>query len=109
MLRKPSAIPAPRYSLSSVSDSFKQRSDFIASVERGEKRLDQRQAVELLDYALQVESRRTAAITASHDLLVTLAAVALVSCGVLGYGIRSVPREHWPRLRSTERAPEPRP
>ena len=92
--------------LSSVSDSLKQRSDFIAAVERGEKRLDQRQALELLDYATQVESRRTAAISASHDLLVTLAAMALVSCAVLGYGIRSVPREHWPRLRSTERGPE---
>lgn len=92
--------------LSSVSDTWKDRSDFVASVERGEKRLDQRQAMELLDYSLQVESRRTAAITASRDLMITLAAVALVSCGVLAYGIRSVPREHWPRLRSSDRVAE---
>ena len=92
--------------LSSVSDTWKERSDYIASVERGEKHLDQRQAMELLDYSLQVEAKRTAAIVASHDLILTLGIVALVSCGVLAYGIRSVPRERWPRLGSSDRAVE---
>jgi hypothetical protein len=84
--------------LGSVSDTWKERSDFIASVERGEKTLDQRQSIGLLRFALQVEERRTAAIAASRDLLLTLSLIQLVSCAVLVFGIRAVPREHWPRL-----------
>jgi len=84
--------------LGSVSETWKERSDFIAAVERGDKSLDQRQAIGLLRVALQVEERRTAAILASRDLLITLSLVELVSCAVLAFGIRSVPREHWPRL-----------
>jgi hypothetical protein len=84
--------------LSSVSDTWQERSDFVASVERGEKQLSQQQAMGLLRHALEVESKRTSAIEASRDLLFVLAAIALVSCGVLAIGIRGVPREHWPRL-----------
>lgn len=84
--------------LSSVSDTWQERSDFIASVERGEKQLSQQQAMGLLRQALEVESKRTSAIAASRDLLFLLAAIALVSCAVLAIGIRGVPREHWPRL-----------
>ena len=84
--------------LGSVSDTWKERSDFIAAVERGDKPLDRRQAVGLLRVALQVEERRTTAIVASRDLLVTLSLVELVSCAVLVFGIRGVPREHWPRF-----------
>jgi hypothetical protein len=84
--------------LSSVSDTWQGRSDFIASVERGEKQLSQQQAMGLLRHALEVESKRTSAIEANRDLLVVLSAIALVSCGVLAIGIRGVPREHWPRL-----------
>jgi hypothetical protein len=84
--------------LASVSATWKERSDFIASVERGEKTLNERQAVTVLRFALDVESKRTAAITASRDLLIVLSAVALAACIVLGIGIRSVPREHWPRV-----------
>jgi hypothetical protein len=88
------------------SDTWKGRNDFVAAVERGEKSLDERQAIGLLRVALQVEQRRTSALVASRDLLITLALVALASCVVLAFGIRSVPREHWPRLnlsRSSER------
>ena len=84
--------------LSSVSDTLAERDAFIGAVERGEKRLDARQAIGLLRVSMDVESRRTAALIASRDLLVALSAIALVSCGVLAIGIRSVPREHWPRL-----------
>ena len=55
--------------LSSVSDTWQERSDFIASVERGEKQLSQQQAMGLLRQALEVESKRTSAIAASRDLL----------------------------------------
>ena len=52
-----------------------------------------------------MESRRTAAIGASRELLVELAVIAVLACGVLTLGIRQVPREHWPRLQFG-RAPE---
>ena len=85
--------------LGTVSETWKERSDFIAAVERGEKPLDRRQAVDLLRIALEVEARRTTAIVATRDLMIVLTAIAVVSCAVLGLGIRSVPREHWPRFR----------
>ena len=84
--------------LESVSESWKDRSDFIAAAARGEKTLSQRQATDLLRLALDVEARRTAAIVASRDLLTVLSGMAFVSCCVLAVGIRGVPREHWPRF-----------
>ena len=84
--------------LAKVSATEKDRSDFIAAVAAGKKPLDQRQAVELLQWQLEVESRRTEAIAASRDLLIELSAIAFASCIVLGIGIRGVPRQHWPRF-----------
>jgi hypothetical protein len=84
--------------LGSVSDTLKERSEFIGAVEHGQKPLTERQAVGLLRIQLEVEEKRTAAIAASRDLLIALAAIALASCAVLAVGIRSVPREHWPRV-----------
>lgn len=84
--------------LASVSASERDRSDFIAAVAAGKKPLNQQQAVDLLQWALEVEARRTAAIVASRDLLIELSAIAFASCVVLGIGIRGVPREHWPRF-----------
>ena len=92
--------------LGSVGDSWKDRSDYIAAVERGEKPLQPRQALGLLRLSLDVEAKRTAAITASRDLLVELSAIAGLCCGVLVFGIRSVPREHWPRMRLGRSSPE---
>jgi hypothetical protein len=86
--------------LSDMGTTWKDRNDFIAAVERGEKPLEQRQALGILRYSLDVEAKRTEAITAARDLLFVLSAIALASCVVLGLGIRSVPREHWPRFRS---------
>jgi hypothetical protein len=84
--------------LSDVSVTFKNRNEFISAVERGEKTLDQRQALGLLRYSLDVEAKRTEAITAMRDLLVMLSAIALLACCGLALGIRTVPREHWPRF-----------
>jgi hypothetical protein len=84
--------------LASVSETEKDRDAFIASVERGEKALDPRQSLSLLRVGLDVETKRTAAIVASRDLLVELAAIGLVSCIVLAVGVRSVPRTYWPRF-----------
>jgi hypothetical protein len=84
--------------LSGVSDTFKERSDFIAAVEKGQKQLDERQALGIIHLQFDVENKRTAAIGAARDLLIVLSAIGLVAVGVLTAGIRSVPREHWPRL-----------
>jgi hypothetical protein len=84
--------------LGSVSETWKERSAFIGAVEAGQKKLDTRQAVGLLRLSLDVEARRTAAITASRDLLIALSVMAVASCCVLAVGIRGVPRQHWPRL-----------
>jgi hypothetical protein len=92
--------------LTQVSDSYKNRSAFIGAVERGEKPLSQKQSAGLLRLAMDVEARRTAAITAAEELLIELASIAFVACIVLTLGIRSVPREHWPRLAFGRRAVE---
>ncbi len=84
--------------LGGVSDTFKERSDFISAVERGQKTLDQRQALGIIHLQFDVESKRTAAISAARDLLIVLSAIALGAVGVLTVGIRAVPREHWPRM-----------
>ena len=84
--------------LASVSETARERDAFIASVERGEKTLEPRQSVSLLRMGLDVETKRTAAILASRDLLAELAVIGLVSCIVLAVGVRSVPRTHWPRF-----------
>jgi hypothetical protein len=81
-----------------TSESLKERSAFVASVERGEKTMGARQAAGLLRLSLQVEEKRSAAVAASRDLMIVLSAIAFVSCVVLAAGIRTVPREHWPRF-----------
>jgi hypothetical protein len=81
-----------------MAKSWNDRNTFIAAVERGEKPLTEQQAVSMLRWSLDVESKRTAAISASRELLVELSVIAFLACGVLAIGIRSVPREHWPRF-----------
>ena len=88
-----------------ASASLKGRSDFVNAVARGEKPLTEDQAIRMLQFSLDAEAKRTAAINAARDLLVELAIIAFVSCGVLALGIRSVPREHWPRFQFS-RAPD---
>jgi len=93
--------------LARSSDTLTARKEFVDQVARGEKPLDQRQAVSILQVALDVEARRSAAIAASRDLLLELSAVALVSWVALVIGIRGVPRQHWPRFgRARPPAPE---
>jgi hypothetical protein len=84
--------------LARSSDTLAARKEFVDQVARGEKPLDQRQAVNILQVALEVEARRSAAIIASRDLLLELSAVALVAWAFLVVGIRGVPRQHWPRF-----------
>jgi hypothetical protein len=86
------------HTLASVSDTLADRRDFIAAVERGEKPFDERQALNVIKAQFDVEARRSAALVASRDLLLVLGAITLASLVVLAIGIRSVPREHWPRI-----------
>lgn len=86
------------HTLASVSDTLADRREFIAAVERGEKPLDQRQALNVIRAQFDVEARRSAALVASRDLLVVLGAITFASVVVLAIGIRRVPREHWPRF-----------
>lgn len=92
--------------LAGVSETLPTRRTFITAVERGEKPLDQRQAINIIKAQFDVEDRRSNALNATRDLLELLSTIALASIGMLAFGIRSVPREHWPRLtlgRSGER------
>jgi len=84
--------------LASVGETAKERDAFISSVERGEKTLEPRQSLSLIRAGFDVETKRTAAIVASRDLLVALAVIGFVSCVVLAIGVRGVPRTHWPRF-----------
>lgn len=84
--------------LASVGETAKKRDAFLTSVERGEKTLELRQSLSLLRVGLEVETKRTAAIVASRDLLIALAVIGFVSCVVLTIGVRGVPRTHWPRF-----------
>ena len=84
--------------LAGVGDSWTQRSEFVAAAQRGDKPLTQKQSAGLLRLSLDVEAKRTAAITANRDLLIALSAIAFIACCVLAIGVRGVPREHWPRF-----------
>ncbi len=73
------------------------RSAFIDSLARGQKALPREHAVALLQFSLDAEARRTAAVGAAHDLVMLLA-WTLVACSVvLLWTIRGVPRERPPR------------
>lgn len=94
--------------LASVSDTLKERSDFIAQVERGAKPLDETQALKIIHAQFEFEAKRSAAMTAARDLLLVLAGIVFASVVTLSIGIRSVPREHWPKFsftRETETSP----
>jgi len=84
--------------LNSGEDTWKERSNFVAAVERKEKSLTPAQATTLLKLSLDVEARRAAGIRAAHDLLFALAIMTAICVLVLVFAIRRIPREHWPRF-----------
>ena len=75
-----------------ASDSWKARDAFIASVERGERQLSAPRAAAIVRFALDAERRRTEAVQAARELLLTLGWMALASCAMLLWTIRKVPR-----------------
>ena len=84
--------------LASVSDTLKDRGEFIAQVERGAKPLDESQALKIIHAQFEFEAKRSAALTAARDLLVVLGGIVFASVITLSIGIRKVPREHWPKF-----------
>jgi hypothetical protein len=86
------------HALATVSDTLERRRAFVTAVERGEKPFEQRQALNVIKAQFDVEDRRSSALNATRDLLELLSGIAFASLALLGVGIRSVPREHWPRL-----------
>src|SRR5438093_10326582 len=75
-----------------ASDNWQRRSDYVASIEQGQKKITSEKAVQLVRLSLEAERRRTSAIVATNDLLLTLGAITLVCCAVLPWAIRGVPR-----------------
>ena len=75
-----------------ASDSWRMRSDYVASIEHGQRRITSEKAVQLVRLSLEAERRRTGAIVATNELLLTLGAVTLACCVVLLCAIRGVPR-----------------
>ena len=78
--------------LSDVGETWKSRNDYVSAAERGEKPLNEKQALNILRYSLDTEAKRTDAIAAEEGLLVVLTAIAGLSLVVLLIGVRAVPR-----------------
>lgn len=74
------------------SDNWQRRSDYVASIEAGQKQITTPKAVQLVRLSLEAERRRTAAIVATYQLLLTLGGITLACSAVLLWAIRGVPR-----------------
>jgi hypothetical protein len=75
-----------------ASDNWQRRSDYVASIEHGQRRITNEKAVQLVRVSLEAERRRTDAITATNELLLTLGLMTLACCAALLWTIRGVPR-----------------
>jgi len=74
------------------SDNWQQRSDYITAVEHGQRQLKNEKAVQLVRLSLEAEHRRTGAIVAINELLITLGLMTLACCATLLWAIKGVPR-----------------
>jgi len=75
-----------------ASDNWQMRSDYVASIERGQRKITNEKAVQIVRLSLEAERQRTAAIAAANELLLTLCAMTLTCCAALLWTIRGVPR-----------------
>ena len=75
-----------------ASDNWQMRSDYVASLEHGRRQIKMDKAVQLVRLSLEAERRRTGAIDATNELLLTLGVMTLACCVVLLLAIRGVPR-----------------
>ena len=75
-----------------ASDNWQRRSEYVASIEQGQKKITNGKAVQLVRLSLEAERRQTSAIVATNELLLTLGSMTLACCVVLLWAIRGVPR-----------------
>ena len=75
-----------------ASDNLQRRADYVAQIERGQRHITNEKAVQLVRLSLEAEHVRTSAIVAANELLLTLAAMTFLCCGVLLWAIKGVPR-----------------
>lgn len=75
-----------------ASDNLPQRMAFITSVEQGKNQLAAPKAAKIVRLSLEAEQRRSEAITAANQLLLTLAAMMFACCAALFWVIKGMPR-----------------
>lgn len=75
-----------------ASDNWQMRSDYVSAIEHGQRHITNEKAVQLVRLSLEAERRRTDAIVATNELLLTLGAMTLACCAALLWTIRGVPR-----------------
>lgn len=75
-----------------ASDNLHRRSDYVMQIERGQRHITNEKAVQLVRLSLEAEHVRTSAIVAANELLLTLAAMTFLCCGVLLWAIKGIPR-----------------
>lgn len=75
-----------------ASENLPKRVAYIESIEQGRKQITTQKAVNLVKLSLDAEQRRSIAIAAANDLLVTLGLMTLACCLMLLWVIRGMPR-----------------
>lgn len=75
-----------------ASDNWQMRSDYVTTLERGQRHITNEKAVQLVRLSLEAERRRTDAVTATNELLITLGVMTLACCAALLWTIRGVQR-----------------
>ena len=75
-----------------ASDNWQQRSDYVTSLEQGKRTIANDRVVRLVRLSLDAEQKRTGAIVATSELLLTLGGMTFLCCGALLWAIRGVPR-----------------
>lgn len=75
-----------------ASDNLPQRTAYIASVQQGKRQITAPKAVEIVRLSLEAERRRSIAISAANDLLITLGLMALACCGAIFWVLLGMPR-----------------
>ena len=74
------------------SDNLPERTAWITAVEQGKRQISNAKAVQIVKLSLDAEGRRSAAITAANELLITLGLMTLACCAALFWVIKGIPR-----------------
>src|SRR4051812_23092854 len=63
-----------------ASDNLPRRSAYVTTLEQGQRQITNQKAVALVRLSLEAERRRSIAIDAANELLMTLGVMALACC-----------------------------